>query len=119
MSIALRIVLVVAAVALLVFLLGDIKKSKMRIEDAIFWIFLAVLILLLSLLPQIASTLSEALGFQAPVNFIFLLFIFILILKGYFSSKHISVLDNKIKELTQQLAIDRLDHYERTKKPED
>ena len=113
-SIALRILLFVASVLLFVFLMGSIKKSKMRIEDALFWIALSAVILILSIFPQIAGGLSDLFGFIAPVNFVFLLFIFILLVKSYYMSKRISELDTKVKELTQQIAIDRLDHHERT-----
>ena len=115
MSLALRIVLLVAASLLFIFLMASIRQSKMRIEDSLFWIVLSVLILLLSIFPDIASVLSRLFGFIAPVNFVFLLFIFILLLKEYFTSKRISELDTKVKELTQQLAIEQLEHHERSR----
>lgn len=114
MSIALRIVLIVAAVALAAFMFRSIRKSKLRIEDSIFWIFLTLLILILAIFPQIASFFSGVMGFQAPVNLIFLFFFFVLLMKCYFMSRHISQLETKIRELSEQIALDRLDHYERT-----
>ena len=113
MTLLLQIVLIAASIGLLVFIGQSIKKAKMRIEDSLFWIILAVLIFLLSIFPQIAAFFSDLLGFQAPVNFIYLFFIFVLLVKCFSSSKHISELDNKVKELSQQIAVDRLDHYER------
>ena len=113
MSLALRIVLIVGSIALVAFLLHSIKKSKMRIEDAMSWLALSLLIVLLSVFPEIANLLSVMLGFMASVNFIFLFFIFILLLRSFFSNRRISQLENRVKELTQQVAIDRLDHYER------
>ena len=110
---ALRIILIVAAAELVIFLLYSIKKSKMSIEDALFWMTFSVLILLFAVFPQIPSALSDLIGFQSPVNFVFLFFIFILIVRDFFSNRRISQLENRIKELTQQIAIDRLDHYER------
>lgn len=113
MSIALRIVLLVSAVLLFVFLMVSIRQSKMRIEDSLFWIVISVVVLLLGIFPGIASALSRSFGFIAPVNFVFLMFILILLLKEYFTSKRISELDTKVKELTQQLAIERLERHER------
>ena len=110
---ALRIILIVAAAELVIFLLYSIKKSKMSIEDALFWMTFSVLILLFAVFPQIPSALSDLIGFQSPVNFVFLFFISILIVRDFFSNRRISQLENRIKELTQQIAIDRLDHYER------
>lgn len=113
MSIALRLLLILAAVCLAAFVFRSVKKSMMRIEDALFWILLAFLILLLSIFPGIAYSLSGLFGFQAPVNFVFIFFILVLLLKGFATSRHVSQLESKIKELSQQVAIDRLDHHER------
>lgn len=114
MSLVLRIALVVAALCSVALLLYSIKRSKMRIEDSLFWIFFSLLILLLSIFPGIASACSQLLGFQAPVNFIFLFFIFVLVVRDFVSNRRISQLENRVKELAQQVAIERLDHYERS-----
>lgn len=113
MTLPLRILLVLAAICLVIFMIRGIQKSKMQIEDSISWVLLAFLILLLSIFPQIATALSDAIGFIAPVNFIFLFFIFVLLLKSFHSSLQVSQLNTRVKELSQQIAIDRLDHFER------
>ena len=110
---ALRVILLIAAIGLVVFLLHSIKKSKMSIEDALFWMGFSVLILLMSIFPEIPSFLSDTIGFMSPVNFVFLFFIFVLIIRDFLSNRHISQLENRVKELTQQIALDRLDHYQR------
>ncbi len=114
MSVALRIVLIVAAVALVVFLLHSIKRSKMRIEDSLFWVAFSLVILLLSIFPEIAVAASDAFGFMAPVNFIFLFFIFVLILKNFAGSRRVSQLECRVQELAEQVALNQLDHYERS-----
>ena len=110
---ALRVILLIAAIGLVVFLLHSIKKSKMSIEDALFWMGFSFLILLMSIFPEIPSFLSDAIGFMSPVNFVFLFFIFVLIIRDFLSNRRISQLENRVKELTQQIALDRLDHYQR------
>ena len=109
---ALRVILLIAAIGLVVFLLHSIKKSKMSIEDALFWMGFSFLILLMSIFPEIPSFLSDTIGFMSPVNFVFLFFIFVLI-RDFLSNRRISQLENRVKELTQQIALDRLDHYQR------
>lgn len=110
---ALRVILLIAAIGLVVFLLHSIKKSKMSIEDALFWMGFSFLILLMSIFPEIPSFLSDTIGFMSPVNFVFLFFIFVLIIRDFLSNRRISQLENRVKELTQQIALDRLDHYQR------
>lgn len=110
---ALRVILLIAAIGLVIFLLHSIKKSKMSIEDALFWMGFSFLILLMSIFPEIPSFLSDTIGFMSPVNFVFLFFIFVLIIRDFLSNRRISQLENRVKELTQQIALDRLDHYQR------
>ena len=116
MALGIRIILFMGALALFAFVLRSIRKSKMRIEDALFWILLSALILILSVFPGIAAEPAAWFGFQAPVNFVFLFFITVLLVKCFTMSRHTSQLETKIKELSQQIAVDRLDHYERTRK---
>ena len=110
---ALRVILLIAAIGLVAFLLHSIKKSKMSIEDALFWMGFSFLILLMSIFPEIPSFLSDTIGFMSPVTFVFLFFIFVLIIRDFLSNRRISQLENRVKELTQQIALDRLDHYQR------
>ena len=110
---ALRIVLICAAVFVFIFVILNVRKSRMRIEDSLFWVAMSLLILFLSIFPQVGTLFSELLGFYAPVNFVFLFFIFVLFAKCFAMSRHASQLESKIKELAQQIAIDNLEHYER------
>lgn len=110
---ALRIIFVIGAICLVIFLLHSIKKSKMGIEDSLFWVVLSIGILLIAIFPEIPSFLSDTIGFMSPVNFVFLVFIFVLIVRDFLSNRRISQLENRVKELTQQIALDRLDHYQR------
>ena len=112
MSLGIRILLLICAVAMAAYVLRSIKKAKMRIEDAIFWIVLSVVILLLAIFPGIAYACASLFHFQAPINFVFLAFIGILLVKCFSMSIHASQLETKVKELTQQIAIAQHDNQE-------
>ena len=114
MSWEISILLVIGAIALFIFVMGNIRKAKMRIEDAIFWIVLALAILILAFIPQIAFAAAGFFHFQAPINFVFLAFIAILLVKCFMMSVRTSQLETKLRELTQQLAINALDAKDRT-----
>lgn len=115
MSTALRIILFISAIIVAVFMLRNVKRSKMRIEDTIFWVVLTGIVLILGIFPQIVGFFANVLGIASEQNFVFLFFIFVLLMNGYFTSRANSELETKVKELTQQIALDRLDHYERNK----
>lgn len=48
---------------------------------------------------------------MAPVNFVFLLFIFILLIQSFSLTMRVSQADTKIRELTQQLAIEKFERH--------
>lgn len=116
MSFALRIILLVAAIAVVVYLLRAVKRSKMRIEDTVFWVVLGVIILLFAIFPQIVTFFAGLLGIASEQNFVFMFFIFVLAARAFFNSRDNSDQETKLRELTQQIALERLDHYERTNK---
>lgn len=116
MSLGLRLVLIVASLITLIFISRKIRSSKVKLEDSIFWICFAALIFLLSLFPEAFYFFSDVIGFQAPVNLVFLFFIFILLVQSFRMSIRISQADTKIKELTQQLAIEKYERYRNDKK---
>lgn len=115
MTAALRVILIVVSLLTLVFIARKIRNSKVKLEDSIFWICFAALIFILSLFPQIFYVISNVVGTYAPVNFVFLFFIFVLLVQSFNLSMRVSQADTKIKELTQQLAIEKFERYQNDK----
>lgn len=107
MSIYIRVLLLIGAVLMLAFMLKKIRQSKLKIEYIIFWLAFSTLLVFMGIFPQVVSWISKSLGFQAPINLVFLLIIFVLIIKLFFNTLQISALENKVDSLTQQIAIER------------
>lgn len=119
MTLALQVTLIVVSLLTLIFIARKIRNSKIKLEDSIFWICFAVLIFIFSLFPQIFYALSDIAGTYAPVNFVFLFFIFVLLIQSFHLNMRISQADTKIKELTQQLAIEKFERYQNDKRKSD
>lgn len=119
MTIALRVALILVSLITLVFIARKIRSSKIKLEDSMFWICFAALIFIFSLFPQIFYALSDLVGTYSPSNFVFLFFIFILLIQSFQLSMRISQADTKIKELTQQLAIEKFERYQNDKRKSD
>lgn len=111
MTVALRVTLFVVSLLTLVFIAKRVRSSKVKLEDSIFWFCFAVLLLLVSVFPQVFYVLSDLVGTMAPVNFVFLLFIFILLIQSFSLTMRVSRADTKIRELTQQLAIEKFERH--------
>ena len=101
----LNILLIIGSVFTFLFIMRLIRKSSVRIEDTFFWIFFSVVLILLSLFPDIAYIVANRLGFQAPINLVYVVIIFVLIVNQFAMSLKISRLTIKQKELAQQVAI--------------
>lgn len=105
MSLVLRIVLIVVAVLSCIFVLRKIRKSQMRIEDTLFWLVISFGVLVLGIFPQIAYWLSDVIGIMSPVNFVFLVFVFLLLFKVFILTVQVSQQQEKLKTLAQNVAI--------------
>lgn len=114
MSTSLRIILLVAAIAVVAYLLRSVKRSKMRIEDTLFWVILGVIILVFAIFPHTVTALAALLGIASEQNFVFMFFIFVFAIRAFFNSRDNSEQETELRELTQQIALERLAHYERT-----
>lgn len=111
MSLVLRIGLIVVSILTLIFITRKVRNAQVKLEDSIFWFCVAGLLLILSIFPQIFYVISDFAGIISPANLVFLLFIFILLILGFNLSVHLSQTDTKLKELTQQLAIEKFERY--------
>lgn len=108
MSVMLRISLIAASVLTTAAILHKIRSSKVQIEDAIFWVLFSGVLIVFSVFPRVAYLLSDLVGTQAPSNFIFMLVIFLLLVKIFSMSVRISQLEAKLRELVQVIAIEQL-----------
>ncbi len=107
MSGLLRVVLIISALIMLIFMLNKIRQEKMKIEYTVFWIIFSSVLVIMGIWPKLFYVISDFFGFQSPISMIYLVVIFILILKIFFMTIQISQLENKIDNLVQEVAIDR------------
>jgi hypothetical protein len=105
-------ILIVVSLLTTYYILKRIRQSKLQIEYAIFWIIFSGVLIVFSLFPWLVSMFTRLIGMQLPVNFIFMLFIFVLMVKLFLMTIELSTLENKVKDLTQEIALaekERLD----------
>ncbi len=105
MSLTIRICLILFSVLVFILMMRKIRKEKVLIADAVFWIILSGALLVLSVFPQIIIFAAELLGFQSTTHLVFLLMIFVLLWKMFTMSLHISQIECKLRASIQELAI--------------
>lgn len=105
MSAIFRIILVACSILTVTYVLYRIHKNQLRIQDSIFWIVFSAVILLLAFFPQPMMEVSRFMGIMSPVNLVFLVFIFVAYIKLFAMTSKLSMLENKLKVLTYQIAL--------------
>ncbi|HFR3773807.1 TPA: DUF2304 domain-containing protein, partial [Streptococcus suis] len=99
MALQFQILLIATAVLTTYFILLNIRKSRIQIEDSIFWFFFSGVLLFFAFLPDLISWFSDVIGIESPANFVFLAIIFLLILNQYRMTLKLAKLEIKMKEL--------------------
>ena len=72
MTTTLRIALILVSLGTFAMIMRKIRQSRMQIESAIFWIVLALVLVVYSVFPKVADACAGLLGIYATTNFLFL-----------------------------------------------
>lgn len=105
MSITLRIILIMGSFLAFFLCITKIKQSKLKIENSVIWILGSIILIIMSIFSNVVSWLSNMLGFVSPVNFAFLIIIAFLLIQTFIDDIHITVLNEKIKDLNHYIAL--------------
>ena len=105
MSIEIRILLLVGAVLTLLYFVHYIRKGRMQIDYAIYWILFSAALVVLGVFPGIATWAADLLEFQSPATVVYLVILFALILKLFTNTLKISKLNQQMSELAQHIAL--------------
>lgn len=105
MSNILRVVLIMGAAITALMIINKIRKSKVKMSDAIFWVIFAGILLILAVIPELSYYMANIFGIVSPANFIFLLIIALLCEKLLSLTIKISQLEEKIEIMAAEVAI--------------
>lgn len=100
-----RIILVIVSLLTMAFMLRKIREAKVQIEAVMFWALVALILVVFSLFPAVADACARILGIYSTPNFLFLLMIFLLLVKVFSLTLQVSQLESKQKELVQKIAL--------------
>ena len=105
MSVTLRVCLIVASVFMAIYTFRKIRKNQLNIDDSIYWIVTSVCLVVLSAFPIIPTKIAELLGIESPVNLVYLVVIFFIILKLFLLVIDFSVQKHRLNMLVEKLAV--------------
>ena len=100
-----KLMAILLAVGLIVFIFELVRKKKLREEYSWLWMLTGVVILILAIWYDLLLLVTRLIGAVLPTSTIFFFGLFSLILISLYFSVKLSTLSNQMKTLTQKLAI--------------
>ena len=105
MSYILRIILLLGAALTAWMIVNKIRKSKMKMNDAIFWVIFGLLLLVLAIVPELSYFMANLFGTTSPANLIFVAIIALLCEKLLTVTIKLSQLEEKVEIMAAEIAI--------------
>lgn len=105
MNIRTQILVVVLALAALLWIIRKICRRGIEVKYSLLWILLGVGVIIFACFPQFTAWLAQVFGIGQPINMLFFAgFCFALVIL-FSLSVSVSRLSNKVKRLTQEIAL--------------
>ena len=105
LTLSLRIVLIVCAVLVLLFIIRRIKKSKIDVTDSIFLALLLVEFCCIGSFSADSFFLCRIAGFQGSANYVLVYVIAVLVMRDFSNTTKIAVLRKRVEGLIQEVAL--------------
>ncbi|WP_455057158.1 DUF2304 domain-containing protein [Jutongia sp.] len=116
MTLRLQIMVIIFIVLAVLYIVNQLRKKKLDYRFGLGWLLIIFCILVLTVSPKLLSMLAGFLGITLPINMLFFFgFCFIVILV-FSMSMMISSLSDRVKKLSQEIAILRKDIYDNYQK---
>ncbi len=107
MSDILRLLVLFCGIGFVLMVFVLLVKRKINERNSLLWLVGAFIILVLSIAPNTLQVLAEVFDVDYPPSLLFLFSTLIMLLIVLYQSLQISVLQEHLRELTQQIAVDR------------
>lgn len=116
MNPTLQIILMIASVSFFIFIFTMVRDRKLDIKYALTWILTSFSFVLLSIFPGIVGWIAGLLFILEPVNALFLIVIFFLLLIVFTLTIALSRQAEKLKSLTQEMGMMQLKMEQQNRK---
>lgn len=100
-----QILLLAGALLILGIVIHSVHKKRILIDDSLFWIALALFLVILGAFPQIVYFFAQVFGFQSPANLVFAAITALLLIKEFRTSAKLSLLKDRVNQLAQEIAL--------------
>lgn len=105
MNFKLQIILIISSILFFIFIFKMTKNFKLELRYSLTWILFSLILTLISIFPGILTKISTMLNIKEPVNTIFLLVIFFLLIITFSLTLSLSKKYVTIKDLVQEIGL--------------
>jgi len=112
MSLPIYVVGIAVSLVILLTVVQMLRHGRLRERHAIWWLIAAVIVLLITIFPSTLAAVSAFLGVEVPLNLSLFLAVGVLALLALQHSSELTGLEEKVRTLTEEIALLRaeVDH---------
>lgn len=107
MSALLRAEMILAALLVMLIIVLNVNKKRLRLQYSFFWFVIAAGMLTVAFVPDVVDWLCLVMQIKTPSNLIYLFGILILLLISFYQTTLISKQADQIARLTQIISIEK------------
>jgi Uncharacterized conserved protein len=105
MNIKIQILVIVVVIMTMVMIVNMIRHKKLELKYALLWMLMGVGVFVFACFPNLTNALAEVLGIGTPINMLFFIGFCFALAIIFSLSTALSHLSNKVKKLTQEIAL--------------
>jgi hypothetical protein len=109
MNSRLQVIMITASLAFLIYIIFMVRKRRVELKYTLAWLFAGFFLLTSAVFPGLLGLISGLLNIVEPVNTLFLLVIFFLMLILFTLTIALSRSSSRVKTLTQEIGIIKLE----------
>lgn len=112
MSLKLQIILIICMLIAMMFIVHMVHRKRMSFKYGLGWLFVAASLMVLAAFPSILNGIARLMGIASPMNTLFFFGFGFAIFLIFSLSITVSKQADRIKKLSQEIAILRKDSYD-------
>lgn len=105
MNLTTRLFCIVLTVLFAFYINSKVGKKLYSEKESIIWMLFSIIVIVLSIFPNIVNSLSLAVGIAYPPSFLFVIGFLFLIIVIFHQGQTLSILNERCKELAQNAAL--------------